>query len=533
MFDPKDMNAAKGWVTGNCNGLDTETRWQKETPVLAQEIIRKLEKLGPYLDEEGALVLDFGCGPGRVAKQLLKSGPGDIRMVCVDASEDMRRLAQQNLKRFVKEGKVRVLSVEEFAELGEEFDLAYCVYVLQHVKLEELSRIVDLVHRASDVLLLVNSVTRLAVTDKGFQNDGRNVLDMISRRYTHFEWALPAESIVTDPVHRNMFLEGDLRHYAFWCSGRKEVERARRVILKQDQSPGDIAAFTRAVVDLKGTFPDWEIDVRTPCPEIFEGNEFLTPLAEGDPDVEQFKITYPEVHNSGWSGIHFVEAFHREVEAQLGVRINRTSMRPYIVLRDEEKGWIHQAKTEFGIERFWILNGGYKPDCFLKYYPYWQEVVSLLVGVGVNIVQVGHKSHKHPPLVGAYSLVGKTDLRQLIRLAYWSDGLMGPISFQMHLAAALEKPSVVVAGGKEPVRWEAYPNHRYLNVNGCIDCCRWDGCWKSKKEQCAHLLDGDVPLCYEMIQPQQVADAVLSYYGGGLLGWPEEWNGKKEEANAS
>ena len=98
----------------------------------------------------------------------------------------------------------------------------------------------------------------------------------------------------------------------------------RKVILKQAQSPGDILVFTRALADLKKTYPDWKIDVRTPCSEIFENNPHLTPLKEEDESVEIFTIDYPEIHNSGWSGIHFTEGFVRSVEEKLKVKIKRT-----------------------------------------------------------------------------------------------------------------------------------------------------------------------------------------------------------------
>ena len=257
----------------------------------------------------------------------------------------------------------------------------------------------------------------------------------------------------------------------------------RKIILKQGQSPGDILVFTRAVAELKETYPDWQIDVRSPAPEIFENNPRLTPLKEEDESVEIFTIGYPEVNNSGWSGIHFTEAFIRELEIQLRVPIRRTSMRPEIWISEEEQGWINQVKQEFSYKgKFWVINAGYKPDCFLKYYPYWQKVVDLLKDK-IQFVQVGEKSHIHPELKGVFNLVGKTDLRQLIRLVHRAEGTVGPISFQMHLSAAFQQPAVVVAGGKEPIRWEMYPNHRYLAVNGALKCAAWDGCWKSKKEE--------------------------------------------------
>jgi len=296
----------------------------------------------------------------------------------------------------------------------------------------------------------------------------------------------------------------------------------RKIILRQEQSPGDILTFTRAVADLKMTYPNWQIDVRTPCPEIWENCPYLTSLREDDNDVEVFTITYDDINISGWNGLHFTDAFRHDIERKLGVEVQKTGIRPELWISDEEKGWINQVEVEFGYTgSFWLLNAGHKPDNELKQYHRWQEVVDLFNETfkgSVRLVQIGHSSHIHPQLNGVYNLVGKTDLRQLIRLAWWSHGTIGPISFQFVLAAALEKPHVVVAGGKEGVRWHIYPNGRYLHTNGALPCCSWDGCWKGGKiTDCVDLLPGNIPHCFELITPQMIVDAIKMYYEGGVL----------------
>jgi ADP-heptose:LPS heptosyltransferase len=138
-------------------------------------------------------------------------------------------------------------------------------------------------------------------------------------------------------------------------------------------------------------------------------------------------------------------------------------------------------------------------------------------------------------------LVGKTSLRGLIRLMHWADGVVCPVTFAMHLAAATPRPSnrpgtrpgVIIAGGREPTHWEAYPHHRFLSTVGALSCCHLGGCWKSR---CHKVGDGDpkdwrnlcespvpvsggisIPRCMEMIQPDDVVRNVLSYYEGGIV----------------
>lgn len=279
--------------------------------------------------------------------------------------------------------------------------------------------------------------------------------------------------------------------------------------------------MTRAVADLKDTYPDYDIDIRSPCPEIFENNSNLTPLNEKDPDVEIFDIGYSEIHISGRDGLHFSDAFRHEIEGKLGVKIVKSGIQPDIHISQLERTWINQVETEFGYKGpFWIINAGHKPDNILKQYHRWQEFADLFNNYfkgAVRLVQVGHKNHRHKPLSGTFNLVAKTDLRQLIRLAHWSHGTIGPLSFQFVLAAALNKPHVVVAAGKEGVRWHIYPNGRYLYTNGALECCKFDGCWRGGDQGDCFDLVNNVPRCFVLIEPYMILDAVKMYYQGGVL----------------
>lgn len=240
--------------------------------------------------------------------------------------------------------------------------------------------------------------------------------------------------------------------------------------------------MTRAVADLKLTYPEYEIDIRSPAPEIWENNPHLTKLKDEEPDVEKYAIEYDSpigIHQSGWSGEHFSDAFRNDMEQKLGVKIIKTGIRPELYVSEQEQHWINQVETTFGWHgSFWLLNAGHKPDNELKQYHRWQEVVdgfNAYFRGSVRLVQIGHKNHAHPPLKDVYSLVGQTDLRQLIRLGWWAHGTIGPLSFQFVMSAAFEQPHVVLAAGKEGVRWHIYPHGRYIYTNGALKCCSWDG----------------------------------------------------------
>ena len=121
---------------------------------------------------------------------------------------------------------------------------------------------------------------------------------------------------------------------------------------------------------------------------------------------------------------------------------------------------------------------------------------------------------------------GKTDHRELFRVIQHAEGVLTSVSYPMHIAAALKTPCVVVAGGREGSRWEMYPNQRYLYTNGALECCKTDGCWKSKVDECKTPTDFNgqtVPLCMDLIRPEDIVRSIQLFYKGGVLKRKEEF----------
>jgi ADP-heptose:LPS heptosyltransferase len=199
-----------------------------------------------------------------------------------------------------------------------------------------------------------------------------------------------------------------------------------------------------------------------------------------------------------------------------------------------------------------VASGG-KTDFTAKWWDIhrYQKVVSHFRG-RVLFVQVGEAGHHHPPLSGVLDLRGKTDLRQLVRLIYHAEGVLCPVTSLMHLAAAIEvKPGapknracVVVAGGREPMQWEAYPHHQFIHMNGALRCCDNGGCWKARtvplgdgdekdrpEHLCVDVVWRDLPMkgprnrttpekyalpkCMDMITADEVIRRIELYFTGG------------------
>lgn len=304
----------------------------------------------------------------------------------------------------------------------------------------------------------------------------------------------------------------------------------RRLILTNFQSPGDIVMLTAAIRDLHLCHPgEFITDVRTSCPELWENNPFITPLQ--DAEAEIIPCYYPLIHQSNERPYHFLHGFIEYLSEKLQIRIVPRQFKGDIHLSDSERRHLPECAESIR-GPYWIIVAGGKSDFTVKWWSTdrFQSVVNHLKG-RVQFVQVGAAVHHHPRLDGAIDLRGKTSLRDLVGLVHHSDGVVCPVTLLMHLAAAVQtrpdktrsRPCVVVAGGREPPHWEAYPTHQFIHTVGALNCCREGGCWRSRtlplkdldiKNRKEHLcLDvvADLPRCMDMITPEAVVDRI-NYY---------------------
>jgi ADP-heptose:LPS heptosyltransferase/SAM-dependent methyltransferase len=307
-------------------------------------------------------------------------------------------------------------------------------------------------------------------------------------------------------------------------------------------SPGDEITETAAVRDLHLNHPyQYQTDVETRSPELWENNPYLTKLDATDSDVELIEMEYPLIHQSNEKPYHFIHGYMQFLAEYLGIEIKPTVFKGDIHISDLEKSWTGQVHEIAGSDiPFWIIDAGGKMDFTIKWWDVrrYQEVVDHFRG-RILFVQVGliDPNHYHPKLDGVIDLRGKTDMRQLIRLMYHAQGVLCPVTSMMHLAAAVEtkdgvpehRPCVVVAGGREPMQWEAYPHHQYIHLCGALECCSQGGCWRSRTvpigdgdekdnadKRCVDVVRG-LPRCMDMIHPDEVIRRIESYFDGGTV----------------
>ena len=549
LFKPKSFEESKHAVVGDCNGVPTQQRWKEETPLFAQAI-------SSYLKQGDVSVLDYGCGSGRLAKEVLKVNP-EVSIIGIDDSTDQLRLARE----YINDNRFIPMFPEQ---LDQKVDLAYCVYVLQHIPAIAIREVLQRIYtylKDDGTFVYCSSDYRMAIRfdGGGFFDDrflGVNLQEEIGRYFDRVGDLFAPDS--PQIIKKMVFgIDGGLQHPAVVFRKRRLIGRLfnalgqakgylngintkvtvtpdgalqgqleaknsgpAKLILTNRLSPGDVLVMSVAIRALHTAHPGkFLTDIDTPCNYIYDHNPYITKL-NGDGQV--IDMHYPEIHKSGASGRHFTDGHRKFLEEKLGVTIPRIGLLPDIHLTQDEKLWPSPVLGESDHNGpYWVINAGAKKNDYpLKQYHRWQEVADLLIAQGIKLVQIGQAEHAHPPLNGVIDMRGKTAGRLIFRTIYHAEGVLTCVSYPMHIAAAFEKPCVVVAGGREPTRWELYPNHRFLYMNGALPCAKYNGCWKNKIEECERPIEtdkGKQALCLEMTRPEDIARAVDLYYIGGAL----------------
>jgi hypothetical protein len=278
-------------------------------------------------------------------------------------------------------------------------------------------------------------------------------------------------------------------------------------------------------------------DVRTVFPELWLHNPYITQLESFDPTVETLGCDTMFIAQSDRGPCHYIYAFLDFLNRRLGLRLEPTEFRGDIHLSEAELAAPSPIRELTGKDApYWIVCAGGKYDLTTKWWAAerYQQVVDHFRG-RIQFVQVGYAGHYHPRLDGVMDLRGRTNLRQLIRLVHNTEGVLCGVTSLMHLAAAVPRPlhrtglrpCVVIAGGREPPHWEAYPGHQFIHTMGALECCATTGCWKSRttplgdgstddepEKRCVAVV-GSLPRCMDLITAQDVIRRIEMTIDGG------------------
>ena len=175
VFNKQNIEEAKKIILTKEGDLHTDERWEKETPFLVESLIENLQI------NENHMVLDFGCGIGRIAKELIKRT--SCKVVGVDISESMRQMAVE----YVNSDNFRAISPKQLQEninKGFRVDTAYAIWVLQHCLNPQVE--MDLIKAAlkkDSLFYVLNNNNSAVPTNKGWVNNGINVLELLDYKF--------------------------------------------------------------------------------------------------------------------------------------------------------------------------------------------------------------------------------------------------------------------------------------------------------------------------------------------------------------
>jgi len=185
VFNVSNEQDAKNIIL-TAEGVSTEERWEKETPFLAKDIG---EFLQPTKD---SLILDFGCGIGRISKALIQQY--NCRMLGLDISQSMRALSAQYVAHDHFSAIAKPL-LKNLIKNGLKVDACVALWVLQHCpRLEEEIALIKSILKKDGHLYVLNNNSSAIPTDKGWVNDGSNIKNMLEKNFKLVSYSkLPIE----------------------------------------------------------------------------------------------------------------------------------------------------------------------------------------------------------------------------------------------------------------------------------------------------------------------------------------------------
>jgi SAM-dependent methyltransferase len=170
-FETDSEDRARQLILTDNDTMTGAERWEHETNFLCEAIGRELN---PQTTD---VILDFGCGIGRVAKAVIERF--GCRVIGLDISASMRKMALE----YVQSINFSAVSPDEFDALVRgrvQISHCYAIWVLQHVvdPRAELVRIKEGL-KQSGRFYFVNEPGRCVPCDLGWVNDGLDILKII------------------------------------------------------------------------------------------------------------------------------------------------------------------------------------------------------------------------------------------------------------------------------------------------------------------------------------------------------------------
>ena len=181
----------------------TDERWEAET----NAILNLIDQW--FSINDSTVVMDFGCGTGRISKGLIERY--GCKVYGVDASKSMLNVAME----YVDSPNFEPLVSTELYRLDIQVDLVISIWVLQHVK--DLDKELNTIYHSLKLdgdLFLLNEYGRLVPTwEYGWAEDGLKITELIKNWF----------DVIVEPCKPDFLVE-EFQDLAFTALYRKRKE---------------------------------------------------------------------------------------------------------------------------------------------------------------------------------------------------------------------------------------------------------------------------------------------------------------------
>jgi tetratricopeptide (TPR) repeat protein len=199
IFDVKNIQEAKNIILTPESGMQTNERWDKETKYLASDICEYFKTL-----DENSIVIDYGCGIGRLSKEIIDKIA--CRVIGVDISSSMRDLS----KEYVQNEKFEAISPDIFRQRildGLRVDAAISIWVIQHSNdpLVDVALIKASLKKEALFYVLNNKISAVP-TNKGWINNGINIYNLLQIHFNIQQTQNLPENVAKDKLSTDTFI---------------------------------------------------------------------------------------------------------------------------------------------------------------------------------------------------------------------------------------------------------------------------------------------------------------------------------------
>ncbi|NND83216.1 MAG: methyltransferase domain-containing protein [Gammaproteobacteria bacterium] len=203
IFEVESEPAAKAIIL-TPEGSTTDERWAKETPYLIEDICSFIKP------DQDTKVVDFGCGIGRISKELIaKSG---CAVLGLDISQSMLELAVG----YVSSPRFRPVTrpyLKNMIHNDMRVDACVSLWVLQHCPkpLEEIALIKSIL-KDDGYFYILNNIHSAIPTNMGWVSDGVDIQRALENNFKLESYSqLPAE-LTTEHLSNASFIGKFRKH---------------------------------------------------------------------------------------------------------------------------------------------------------------------------------------------------------------------------------------------------------------------------------------------------------------------------------